>query len=273
MKKTDYVKGHSMLKKQIALAVALTLTAAGAASAQNEPWEEPRPSGMTDAHTAYAEEAHEAHLAAGLDKFGFDPLKAEWDYQVNRLPTMPVSNMSVAKLNSLMNGRYFIYDNQNPGWSVMYFAPNGETHFCANAPDGSYNEWKADRYVTSTPFGFAGMLHWDPKRAETEKPPVLATKGYPFVADPNTGIVSSPRRVSYGWQAQTGWFQDDYATVFAEHCRDLPRVSKINYKQEGATVEDLAKFANPVKGYKVDFRNDPNNPLTAGMYYHLYPPQ
>ena len=262
-----------MIKKHIMLALGLTLAAAGSASAQNEPWKEARPGDLTDQHVSYAREARETHLAVGLDKFGFDPLKAEWDYQGNRLPTMPVSNMSTAKLTSLMNGRYFIYDNQNPGWSVMYFAPNGETHFCSSTPDNTYNEWKADRYITSTPFGLAGMLHWGPKRADSEKPPVLATKGYPFVADPNTGIVSSPRRVSYGWQAQTGWFQDEYATVFSEHCPGLPRSAKINFKQEGKTVEELANFAKPIKGFKVDFRNDPLMPLTAGMYYHLYPPK
>jgi len=262
-----------MITKHIMLSLGLAIAAAGSASAQNEPWKEDRPQNLTEKHVSYAREARETHLSVGLDKFGFDPLKAEWDYQENRLPTMPVSNMSTAKLTSLMNGRYFIYDNQNPGWSVMYFAPNGETHFCSNAPDNTYNEWKADRYVTSTPFGLAGMLHWDPKRAETEKPPVLATKGYPFVADPNTGIVSSPRRVSYGWQAQTGWFQDEYATVFSEHCPNLPRAAKINFKQEGATVEQLSKFAKPIKGFKVDFKNDPIAPLTAGMYYHLYPPE
>ena len=270
----DKDKGPQMTKKLTAIIGAIALSAiSGSAVAQNEPWVEPRPAGMTDQHVIFAEEARKAHLAAGLDKFGFDPLKAEWDYQENRLPTMPVSNMSVAKLTSLLNGRYFTYDNQNPGWSVMYFAPNGTTHFCASAPDGSYNEWQADRYVASTPFGLAGMLHWDPKRNGSDKPPVLETKGYPFVADPNTGFVSSPRRVSYGWQAQPGWLQDEYATAFSEKCRDLPRAAKINYDQEGATVEDLAPPAKPIKGFKVDFRSDPLAPLTAGMYYHQFPPK
>jgi len=258
-----------MIKKHLLLALGLSIAAAGSAAAQNEPWKEARSVDLTDQHVTYAREAREAHLAVGLDKFGFDPLKAEWDYQENRLPTMPLSNMSAAKLTSLMNGRYFIFDNQNPGWSVMYFAPNGETFFCANAPDNTYNEWKADRYVTSTPFGLAGMLHWK----TGEKPLSLVHMGYPFVADPNTGIVSSPRPVSYGWQAQTGWFQDEYATVFAEHCPNLPRSAKINFDQEGATVNELMSFAKPIKGFKVDFKNDPSVPLTAGMYYHLYPPK
>ncbi len=259
--------------KNIAVYAALALATAGSATAQNEPWKEPRPETMTEKHITFAREARAVHEIVGRDKFGFDPLRAEWDYQGNRLPTMPVSNVSEAKLTSLLNGRYFVYDNQNPGWNVMYFAPTGETYFCSSTPDATYNEWKADRYVTSTAFGLAGMLHWDPERAETKEPPFLVNRGYPVIADASTGEISSPRRVSSGWQAQPGWIQDEYATVFSENCPNLPRVSTINYKQEGATIEDLARYAKPIKGFKVDFKNDPHDPLTAGMYYHQYPPQ
>lgn len=72
--------------------------------------------------------------------------------------------------------------------------------------------------------------------------------------------------------AQEGWLQDDYAAVFAEHCPNLPRANSVNNDQTGTTLQEISRGARAFRGFDVAFQNDPRNPLTAGMYYHLYPP-
>lgn len=74
------------------------------------------------------------------------------------------------------------------------------------------------------------------------------------------------------WHPQPGWLQSEYAAAFAEFCPKLPRSGTVNASQTGRTFAEIAKGAKPYRGFKTEFQNDPRNPLTAGMYYYLYPP-
>ncbi|ETX13648.1 hypothetical protein OCH239_09225 [Roseivivax halodurans JCM 10272] len=74
------------------------------------------------------------------------------------------------------------------------------------------------------------------------------------------------------WISEPGWLQDEYAAGFAKKCPNLPRASSVNNNQRGDTISEIAQGARGFRGFNVAFPNDPRNPLTAGMYYHLYPP-
>jgi hypothetical protein len=263
--------------KTFKFAVTALALSATAAVAGNAPWESRAPSGMSAQHQQFAAQAQKVHASVGQAGFGYNPLQATWNYKGDRLPKTPLSNISVNELNSALTGRYFVYraytGKRNDNWSVMYFAKDGKTHICK--PSGSSKRYKQevfDRYVVNASFGLGGFMHWDHKGYRSKTPPKNERVGWPLVANANTGEV-----VMYGWHRgkwhpEAGWLQNDYAAAFAQYCPDLPRAGSVNNAQTGRKMSEIAQGARAYRGFKTAFQNDPRNPLTAGMYYHLYPP-
>ena len=126
-----------------------------------------------------------------------------------------------------------------------------------------------ERYVSRTPFGIAGIFHSDRELSLTRR----HNKGWPFIADSDRGLLFWYRLINNQWVAQPGWVQEEYAAVFAKRCPKLPRVAKVNNNQSGGTFSDLMREATPVRGFKTAFKNNPEDPFTASMYYWSYPPQ
>ena len=240
-------------------------------AADTPPWDLPKPKGMTDVHQDNIMAARV--MQKRLPKGGFsydDPAQVEWDNSNGLNRTIPISNMTVANLTSLITGRYNIRKPIGQDlWSVWYYAPDGVTHFC-QYKNGEYQEWTLDRYVTTTPFGLAGIFQWDPKKGH---PPRKENKGWPIIGDSDRGLFFWYHWTGNQWIAEPGWIQTEYAAAFAEHCPNLPRVTKVNNNQLGDTFSDLMREATPVRGFQTAFKNDPEDPFTASMYYWSYPPQ
>jgi hypothetical protein len=258
-----------------AIAVTAALLVAGAAAAQ-EPWNGPRPSGMTQAHDRYAASAFEAYSRLGRD-FNGNPgdFHSEiWTWMGNRNQLTPISNMDSSTISSVMTGRYYVKsEHQAPEyWSVIYHAPDGVSHFCLARPNGSYLEYTLDRYVARTAFGLSGFLFWDPETERTRRPNLRRAYGWPMVGDGRTGRIADYGWNQGRWTRDIGWVQSEYAAAFAEHCPNLPRVPEVNTEQTGRSIEGLRRNARPV-GFPTSFESDPADPLTAGMFYWAYPPR
>ncbi len=254
-------------------AAALALSAS-AALAAGEPWSRAAPRDMTPEHQQYAAQAKQVKERQPGGSFGFDPMTTTWRGERGRTNTHPVSNMSRAATVSALTGRYHVYKpaDQN-AWSVRYFAPDGTTYFCEPQGRGRYREFRMDRYVAHTPFGLYGTMHWDSNKESTATPPASERWAWPSVANPKTGEYTTYTWWRGEWHAETGWLQDDYAAVWAEKCPQLPRSASVNNRQSGETLNEIARGARAYRGMSVAFPNDPRDPLTAGMFYHLYPPQ
>jgi hypothetical protein len=263
--------------KSLKLVAAALVMSASASFAGGTPWEARAPSGMSAAHQQLAAQAHKVHASVSPSQFGFNPLVANWNYQGDRLEKTPVSNVSVNQLKAALTGRYFVYrmyttnHRTKDNWSVMYFAKDGKTHMCQ--PKGSakrYKETVSDRYIDTSAFGLGGLLHWDHGGYKAKTPPKEQRVGWPTIAG-NNGAFSVYNYHRGKWHAEPGWIQSEYAAAFAEVCPNLPRVRSINNAQQGLKLSDIARGAKAHQ-VKPAFQNDTLNPLTAGMYYHLYPP-
>ena len=238
-------------------------------AADTPPWDLPKPKGMTDIHQDNIMAARVMQKRLPKGGFGYyDPVKAPWDLNNGINRTIPMSNMTIAGLTSLINGKYHIRKVADQDlWSVRYYAPDGVTHFCGYK-NGEYREWTTERYVSRTSFGIAGIFHSNEGSQARKK-----NKGWPFVADSDRGLLFSYFWTNNQWVAQPGWVQKEYAAAFAEHCPNLPRVTKVNNNQLGDTFSDLMREATPIRGFSTAFKNDPEDPFTASMYYWSYPPQ
>ena len=262
-----------MMTRNMTRGIIATLLIGGLSACQTTvdtpPWDLPKPIEMTDEHRNSAIDAREVEKRLPDGSFGYDPTQTNWNYQKDRNRTLPVSNMTVAGLTSLINGKYHIRKLAGQDrWFVAYYAPDNTTHFC-EYENGGYLEWKLDRYVRPASFGLAGIFHWHPK----DKAPSKDTRGWPFVGDSDKGLLYSYGWINDEWVVDPGWIQKEYAAAFAEECPQLPRVSTINNNQLGKTFADLIPEATPVRGFSTAFKNNPEDPMTAEMYYWSYPPQ
>lgn len=259
--------------KTLMAAAAVFAISASSALAADEPWTKPAPRGMTVQHQEFAAQARRVQARLQLGQFGYDPLQANWRFQGQRNLTLPLSNLTTAAMTSAITGRYHVYSEigQNT-WSVRYFGSNGTTHFCESNGRGRYREFTMDRYVRTTSFGLAGWMHWDTATERTQTPPAHEQVGWPTIGDANTGSFVTYGYIRGAWQPEQGWLQNEYAAAFAQHCPNLPRLSSVNNNQTGSTLAQISQGARAFRSFDVAFQNDPRNPLTAGMYYHLYPP-
>lgn len=247
------------------------------ALAQQAPWDGPQPRGMTEEHARYAASALEVYNRLGAD-FNGNPdefHRRTWSWQGGRNGLSPLSNMETAELTRLLTGRYFVYQNSDRGdvWSVQYHDPNGETHFCVGQRDGSYSEFTMDRYVHRAVFGLSGVLYWDPSAEDTSRPDLSRERAWPVVANGQTGQIAVYAWDDRRWDMSIGWLQAEYAAGFAENCPNLPRASRVNNNQSGATIQEMARGARAITGYRTAFENNPASPLTVGMFYWSYPPE
>jgi hypothetical protein len=247
------------------------------ALAQQAPWEGQRPRGMTEAHEGYAAAALQVYDRLG-DAFNGNPSdfhRRIWTWQGGRNQITPVSNMDGAALTELLNGRYLVHQDATRGnmWTVRYHDPNGETHFCVGEKDGSWSEFTGDRYVHRAAFGLSGVFHWGGDTSAPARPDLNVEYAWPVVANSRTGQVSEYYWEKNAWVSLIGWVQSDYAAGFAEECPNLPRVSRVNNDQRGDTIQEIARGARAITGFRTAFESDPASPLTAGMFYWAHPPR
>ena len=234
------------------------------------PWDLPKPAGMTKVHqeNAVAARAVQERLPEGSFSH-YDPTQVNWDDDNGFLRTVPMSNMTVADLTSLVTGKYHIVAAWGRDrWSVRYYAPDGTTHFC-RYEHGQYREYRRNRYVVTAAFGLASMFH----RELDDKRRTDNTRGWPKIADPDKGLLFVYGWSGRKWVAEPGWIQKEYAAAFAKRCPNLPRVAEVNNDQLGTTIDELRVNAMPVTGFRTAFENDPEDPLTAEMYYRVNAPE
>lgn len=260
--------GHLKTAALFALFVGVT-----PALAQQAPWERPQPRGMTQAHAEYANQALQVMNRMG-DAFNGNPgdfHRRIWTWQRGRNHVTPISNMDAPDITNLLNGRYFVYQAGSRGnvWNVRYHDPNGETHFCLGQGNGTFAEYTLDHYVHRVGFGLSGVFYWE----QSSRPDLSETWAWPFVANARTGQVAAYSWEGRSWETSIGWVQAEYAAAFAEHCPRLPRVSRVNNNQTGTTIQEIARGARAITGFRTAFENDPADPLTAGMFYWAHPPE
>lgn len=263
------------MSKIATFAAALALFATnGGAAAEAKPWELAKPEGTTAEHGESAVAAREVESRLPAGGFGYDPLRADWDWSGGRNRSVPMSNMTAAALRNLISGRYHVLATPGSGvWSARYYAPDGRTHFCDFSETlGRHAERVLDRHVASAPFGLAGMFHWDPDREATPMPPPEESVGWPLVADGDSGLLHAYFWDDRRWIHEPGWIQDEYAAAFAGKCPGLPRAGEANRAQTGDSFAELRTEARPVRDIPTAFRNDPRDPMTAAMYFWFNPP-
>lgn len=254
-----------MFKSLFSLAAVFAISSTSV-MASSAPWEQQAPKGMSSAHVEMAAQAAKVHRKVGASGFGQHPSDADWGDWKGYASGYPLSNITASDLEAAITGRYHI--RKNPGqdyWSVAYYDPSGITYFCNIASGSRRKEFKSYRVIAPTQFGLAGIYH-----RKTRKPSGKKLYSWPAVVDAKTGEIGSWGRHANRWKLQTGWLQDEYAPAFAKHCKKLPKVGKVS-EQTGNTYQELARGARPIK-VKTAFPGSSRNPLTAGMYYHLYPP-
>ena len=260
--------------RAICAAILPLFVADGGTAAGGKPWESAKPEGTASEHIESVIAAHAVETRLPAGGFGYDPLRVDWNWSGGRNRSVPMSNMTAVVLRNLLAGRFHLL--ASPGsdsWSARYYAPDGRTHFCDfDEASGRHVERTLDRYVAGAPFGLAGMFHWDPDRETTSKPPPEDSVGWPLVAEGDSGLVYSYYWEDRRWVPEPGWIQDDYAGAFARKCPSLPRAGGVNNAQTGASLAELRAAARPVRGFPTAFRNDPRDPMTAGMYFWFYPP-
>lgn len=246
------------------------------ALSQQAPWERPRPEGMTEAHVRAAAEANALMGRVG-DAFNGNPGEFHskiWSWQRGRNAVTPISNMDAADLTRLLTGRYFIYNvDGGAAWNVWYMAPDGKTHFCIANRNGSSQEYVMDRYISRVAFGLAGTMHWDTARHGSGGPNLSEDYGWPMVGNARTGQLGDYFWSGNKWGRNLGWVQEEYAAAFAERCPNLPRVARVNNDQSGTTIQEIARGARPVRGFRTAFETDPADPLTVEMLYWAHPPR
>jgi hypothetical protein len=256
--------------RKAALFLALSLAAAPAV-AQGFPWERERPSGMTQTHQELAQGVQAYLDRNGMPHFQRDPKDTNWGWQRGRQRQKPVSNMDQAQLNALFVGRYFVYqeDGEGDAWSVRYHDPDGRTHYCLSTNRELGDEFVLTRYVKPVKFGLSGYFHKNMGQALTKDDEF----GWPYVANAQNGQVATWIMQSGRLSRSIGWVQEDYADAFSVRCPNLPRVGRVNTQQVGNTIQEIARGARPLRGFRVSFPNDPANPLTAEMLFWAHPPR
>ena len=252
------------------MALASTATVA---LARSEPWTRGQPAGMQQAHVQMAAAAKAVADRAGPGGFGLIPndrSQVSWSWMGRRNQETPVANMSVADLNALLVGRYWVRTNgRNANWVVSYNAPDGRTFSCTAGTSGGGEELVTTRVVTASMFGLGGFF------TSHDTSTIVAgvnDRGWPVVADPRTGRVSTYAWGGKNWLNEAGCVQDEYAQVWEQFCPNLPRVGQVNQAQSGRTIQEIARGARAITGFPVAFPNDPRVPLTAEMCYWAYPP-
>jgi hypothetical protein len=262
-----------MIKYVKRLLLVALLSGGAPAIAQQAPWDSPKPRGMTQAHERFAASAVEVYdrLGAAFNGNPGEFHRRTWTWERGRNGLSPLSNMAGSEIANLLNGRYFVYQNSDRGdaWSVRYHDPSGETHFCIGQRNGSFKEHSLDRYVINAVFGLSGIIHWD----ANSRPDLTRERGWPVVANGKTGQIAQYSWDDRRWDTSIGWVQAEYAAGFAENCPNLPRASRVNDNQRGATIQEMARGARAITGFRTAFDNDPANPLTVGMFYWAHPPR
>ena len=251
--------------KNAAIVLALTATAG---SAGNAPWTSATPRGATSAHQQMAAQAAKVNAQVGVNGFGLDPQSIKWQKDGGRNFSFPISNVHASTLKSAITGRYHVY--QDPGetlFSVRYYAPNGDVHMCLARGRNKHKEYRNHYMVSHTEVGLSAVVLWGLTK---NTPKGNASYGWPMVVDSNTGELAIWAATNGKWKTHLGWVQSEYTPAFAEHCPKLPRVNAVS-NQNGDTLQELARGARPVK-IQTAFANSSRTPLTAGMYYHFYPP-
>ena len=261
-----------MLKPLATAALALSLIAGPAAAktwSGRAPWQSAAPAGLQDAHRQMAAAARQVEAPLAPGQFGLNPVDMEWNWQGDRNKITPLSNMSAAQINDLVVGRYQVLQQPGQkGWSLRYFGADGRNYTCVAGSNGRGREGVWDRHVTGSMFGLAGMFQID----VGQRPRAGADMGWPIVADPRTGSIAQYSWSKGRWNAESGWIQAEFPAVAAAVCPSMPRGSAVNQAQQGLTVQEIARGARAVTGFRTAFPNDVRVPLTAEMYYWLYPP-
>lgn len=253
-------------------AIFTALIIANSTALHAAPWDGASPAKIHPLHKDYAKDARRSQGSGAISKL--KPSEIDWDIYNQRMIGLPVSNLSAPNLTKLLTGRYHLFArNALQPWSLRYYGPDGKTFFCEN-PDGyGYREWAFDRYIEGTAVGFAGLMHWDVDTTKVARPPETEQWGWPVVANSDTGEIAMFSFDTINWYSEIGWLQDEFPTDASLHCPNMPRSSKVNRDQSGSTLKELARNAKPVRGFTQAFKNDPYDPLTAGQYYYLYPPE
>lgn len=259
------------MSKETLTAVLTTVTLAASVLstsvlADEKPWDRDKPANMTEAHLNQAIDAWELQQVLPPADFGEDPREMNWEDKNGFLYGIPLSNMSVPQLNSLITDRYYVFrDVRGGAWGARYHSSDGKTYFCEyNRNREEYVEWVYNRHVATTLVGMAGITYYHPKSPAKEGSHVY---GEPVIGNPETGALHMYWWDGQKWAYEPGWVQDNIADVFVENCPGMPRSTEINNKQTSFRASDLAKDARFIRGFGTQFRNSPDDPLTGEMYY------
>lgn len=237
------------------------LTSISASGLFADTWVGEKPSGMTNEHRELAIGAKRARDRAS----SFSTASLIEDHAM--IFSAPLSNISKPTLQALLVGKYHIENvPQSDGWSVSYYAPDGATYFCMPETGRYMSEFTDMRQIRDSVVGLGAVGHW-PMELDGEFLPAS------IVADPDTGFFFTYMWASSrnAWSASSGWLQEEYAPIFEHMCPELPDNGLMNQAQNHVTFQEMAANAKPVRGFKVEFKNNPVDPVTGGMFYWMYP--
>lgn len=244
-------------------ALLLTAVATTSAMARGEPWLSKRPK-MTDEQLASVQAADAVRKTLPKDRFGFDPEKVDWKGWRGNRKRVPLANMSAAELTKLVQGKYRV-SNRGRSVGISYFGMDGLSFDC-DIKGPRVTNLVARYKVQDSAFGLAGLSY------STNLEEEVGGRGWSIVGDNKTGLVYQFTYDRKGASTYPGWIQTEIPAVAAELCPDLPNNGKVNRAQTKGDFDDLLANSNRVTGFKVAFPNNPQNPMTAEMFYHFYSP-
>lgn len=148
---------------------------------------------------------------------------------------------------------------------IQYFGTDGAAFNCY-IQNNRVTTLSVRYQVKSSVFGLAGLAFSN--NPETEP----LGYGWNVVGDNASGLlyqfVYDRKRV----YSSPGWVQTEIPAVAVEVCKGMPNNGKVNQAQVSGDFQDLLANSKRVTGFKVAFPNNPQGPMTAGMFYHFYRP-
>ncbi len=238
------------------------------------PWKVPE-TGITEAQRLIAADLKKA-LAVERRKQPFYKPARRIKWSTTRR-NYGISNIDTNNIKKLFSGHYFVAVYRPPGnkkylsterISVTYFGNDGKYFSCWSRRDGGSNRYSAIWKTNKKTMGFGGWNTVQYKTSKVNTAPPMTYDGY----SGQTLMYYNPGDTRSHPIKFVGHFQKEYAPVFKDVCPNIPNNGSVNAKQVSAIYAAFVKDARIIKNIPTRFKQDIDNPLTAGIYFSIYGP-
>ena len=205
----------------------------------------------------------------------------------------PIGNLHLPALRRLLVPHWFVFretpndrDIPDGPWQVLYFGPDGIMWSCTPAIKDGHRLRRHRFEIVSDLVGTATYVVRRIGSGDDEawlaaaKEPGFAWTRRPIIFDAVLGTLAIYNTTETGhWYRWIGHLQREYHPAFGALCPGIPRFTRAGPGIHQDTVPRTYEEFRDVTGRRAIIRNantlfrqDPDDPLTMGMYFALYPP-